>query len=242
MRELELDIATVDGAMNTFVTFPEEGGPFPVILFLMDAPGKREELHDMARRLGTAGYFVMLPNLYYRKNRDFVMTSRDIMVEHMDSLSNAMVINDCQSMLDWAAAENSASDGPAGVVGYCMSGPFAFAAAGQLHDRVKAGASFHGIRLITDAEDSPHLQATNIEGEFYIGCAETDHWAPKEMIDELQAYLTHHQAKVRVEWYPGTEHGFVFPDREGKYHKPSAERHWERLLAMLAKHLTIDPS
>ena len=55
--------------MNTFVTHPEEGGPFPVVFFYMDAPGKREELHDMARRLGTAGYYVVLPNLYYRWTR-----------------------------------------------------------------------------------------------------------------------------------------------------------------------------
>ena len=48
MIEAELDIATSDGSMNTFITYPEEDGPHPVILFLMDAPGKREELHDMA--------------------------------------------------------------------------------------------------------------------------------------------------------------------------------------------------
>lgn len=237
MQELELDIATADGAMNTFVTFPEEGGPFPVILFLMDAPGKREELHDMARRLGTCGYFVMLPNLYYRKSRDFVMTSREAMIEQMDSLTNAMVIRDCESLLAWAATEPTADAGPAGVVGYCMSGPFAFAAAGQLNERIKAGASLHGIRLMTGAKDSPHLTAADIDGEFYIGCAETDHWAPKDMIDGLAAYIKAQDAKVRIEWYPETEHGFVFPDRAGKYHKPSAERHWERLQAMFSRRL-----
>src|SRR5262245_30233997 len=66
MIDRELDIQTADGAMNTFVTHPEEGGPHPVVLFYMDAPGKRGELHDMARRLGSVGYFVVLPNLYYR--------------------------------------------------------------------------------------------------------------------------------------------------------------------------------
>ena len=69
MIERHLDIATADGAMNSFVVFPEEGGPFPVVLFYMDAPGKREELHDMARRLAAVGYFVVLPNLYYRRRR-----------------------------------------------------------------------------------------------------------------------------------------------------------------------------
>ena len=59
MQEQEIDIKTTDGDMNTFVTHPDEDGPFPIVLFLMDAPGKREELHDMARRIGSAGYYVM---------------------------------------------------------------------------------------------------------------------------------------------------------------------------------------
>ena len=74
MIERELDIVTAGGAMNTFITHPEEDGPHPLVVFLMDAPGKREELHDMARRLGTVGYYVMLPNLYYRRVREFVMS------------------------------------------------------------------------------------------------------------------------------------------------------------------------
>ncbi len=41
----------------------------------------------------------------------------------------------------------------------------------------------------------------------------------------------------RVEWYPGVEHGFAFPKREGIYDKPAAERHWERLFALFARNL-----
>ena len=66
MIEHQLDIKTKDGAMTTFVCHPERGGSYPVILFYMDAPAIREELRDMARRFATAGYFVLLPNLYYR--------------------------------------------------------------------------------------------------------------------------------------------------------------------------------
>src|SRR3954471_17870494 len=70
MIEQTLDIATKDGAMETFVVRPERGGPYPPVLFLMDAPGIREELYDMTRRLATVGYAVLLPNLYYRAGRD----------------------------------------------------------------------------------------------------------------------------------------------------------------------------
>ena len=72
MIEDTLDIATKDGAMETFVCRPERGGPFPPVLLLMDAPGVREELRDMARRLATVGYYVLLPNLYYRAGRDTI--------------------------------------------------------------------------------------------------------------------------------------------------------------------------
>ncbi len=241
MLEQETDITTADGAMNTFITCPEEGGPFPIVLFLMDAPGKREELHDMARRIATAGYYVMLPNLYYRRAREVVMDgtpeSRDIMFGHMNSLRNAMVVEDCKALLGFADGDASASDGPVGCTGYCMSGPFAFAAAAQLADRIKASASFHGVRLCTDAEDSPHLDADKIQGEMYIGCAETDDWAPPEMIETLDAHMKTTGANYRIEWYPDTHHGFVFPQRQGMYHKASAERHYERLFAMFRRNL-----
>ena len=63
MIEEILDITTKDGAMETFICRPERHGPFPAVFFLMDAPGIREELYDMARRLGTSGYIVLRPNL-----------------------------------------------------------------------------------------------------------------------------------------------------------------------------------
>lgn len=234
MIERELDIHTTDGAMNTFITHPEEEGPHPVILFLMDAPGKRGELHDMARRLGTAGYYVMLPNLYYRRVREYRIaeSTREEMHEHMDSLSNAMVCGDVNTLMEFADNDAAARGGKLGCVGYCMSGPFAFAAAAAFPDRIAASASMHGVRLMTVAEDSPHLNAHRIKGEMYFGCAETDSYAPTEMVEALSAYLAETDIKARIEWYPGTHHGFVFPKREGMYDKQAAERHWERLFAM----------
>ena len=241
MIEKEIDLETGDGAMNTFITHPEEGGPHPLVIFYMDAPGKREELHDMARRIATVGYYVMLPNLYYRHVREFHLgmpgATRERMAELMGALSNAMVCEDTQVMLDYAAGEDAAGDGPVGAVGYCMSGPFVFAAAAEFADRIKAAASLHGVRLYTDADDSPHLAADKIQGEIYFGCAETDSWAPPEMVEALDGYLAETGINYRIEWYPGTGHGFVFPQREGLYDKASAERHWERLFAMFRRNL-----
>ena len=72
MIDQQIEIPTRDGHTTTFISHPERGGPHPVILFYMDAPAIREELRDMARRLGTVGYYVLLPNLYYRAGRDTI--------------------------------------------------------------------------------------------------------------------------------------------------------------------------
>jgi carboxymethylenebutenolidase len=244
MIEKHLDIPTSDGAMNSFVVHPEEGGPHPVVLFYMDAPGKREELHDMARRLASVGYYVVLPNLYYRRTREFELKERTPegmkpMFELMDSLSNGMTVRDTQAMLKFVDTQPEADGKHVGAVGYCMSGPFVFAAAAALPERIHSIASIHGARMVTEQDDSPHRMAPRIRCETYVGCAETDIWAPKEMVDKLEAALVAGGTPHRIEWYPGAHHGFVFPRREGIYHQVSAERHWERLFDLFRR--TIGP-
>src|ERR1700719_98790 len=58
--------------METFICHPERNGPSPAVFLLMDAHGIREELKDMARRLGTLGYYVLVATLYYRAGRDTI--------------------------------------------------------------------------------------------------------------------------------------------------------------------------
>ncbi len=241
MIEHELNVQTRDGEMNTFVTHPEEGGPFPPVFFYMDAPGKREELHDMARRIAAVGYWVALPNLYYRRTREFTMERTEAgmkrMFEMMSHLSNTLIVHDTEALLAFADAQAAVRPGSVGVVGYCMSGPFVIAAAAAFPERFAAAASIYGARLISDAPDSAHLAAPRIKGELYLACAEIDRWAPKEQIEELARILAAAGVNHRIEWYPGAEHGFAFPQREGIYHKPSAERHWERLFSLFARNL-----
>jgi carboxymethylenebutenolidase len=241
MIEHEIDIQTADGKMNTFITHPEEGGPFPVVFFYMDAPGKREELHDMARRIATVGYYVVLPNMYYRKTREFVMVRDEEgmkrMFEMMRHLNIELVMRDTRAMIDFVDKQHAANAKSLGGVGYCMSGPYILAACGTFPERFKCGASIYGAGLVTKEQSSPHLLADRVRAEMYFACAEVDRYAPKEQIDALDAHLKTTKMKYRIEWFPGAEHGFAFPQRAGIFHKASAERHWERLFALFNRNL-----
>ncbi|MFC3078309.1 dienelactone hydrolase family protein [Phenylobacterium terrae] len=244
MIESQVDIQTPDGATSTFICHPERGGPFPVILFFMDAPGIREELRDMARRLATVGYYVMLPNLYYRAGvmelgrlpPDPNAPERRRMFELMESLSIEMVMRDAEALIAHAATQPAASSGAMGCVGYCMSGQFSINAAARFPNRVAAAASIYGTFLVTDRPDSPHRMAGKAKAELYFACAETDRWAPMETVEALKTALAALPIHAEVEVYPKTEHGFAFPQRP-VYEKASAERHWERLFALFRRRL-----
>lgn len=242
MIEHHIDIPTADGAMNSFVVHPDEGGPHPVILFYMDAPGKREELHDMARRLATVGYCVVLPNLYYRRSRDYWLKERTDegfaeMFTHMHALSAQTVRVDTQAMLAFVDGLAAADRTRIGAVGYCMSGPFVVWAAAAFPDRLRCIASIYGANMVTDAADSPHKVVGQVRCDSYFACAEHDKWASPEQVATLQAALVDGRVPHRLEWYPGAHHGFAFPLRAGIYDKPSAERHWARLFTLFGKHL-----
>ena len=245
MIEQTLDIATKDGAMETFVVRPERGGPYPPVLFLMDAPGIREELRDMARRLASVGYAVLLPNLYYRAGRDTVY-GPDVLehgsAEHtrMRAVRTKMtippVMDDVAAMFALIDGREDIRKGPVGVHGYCMSGPYALAAAARYPQRVAAAATFYGTWLVSDAVESPHLTLSKAKGELYIACAEIDELAPLPMVEQLRGLFQKSGAAGELEIYPGVHHGFAFPQRK-IYDKPAAERHWERLIALYRRRL-----
>ena len=233
--------------MNSFVVHPEEGGPFPVVLFYMDAPGKREELHDMARRIAAVGYCVVLPNLYYRRSRDYRLAERTEpalaeMFALMATLDATTTARDTQALLHYVDALPRADATRIGAVGYCMSGPFVMWAAAAFPERLRCIAAIHGANMATDAPDSPHRMAPRIRCESYFACAEIDRWAPPADIRKLQSALQEAGTPHRIEWYPGVEHGFVFPLRAGIYNQAAAERHWERLFSLFQRTLRAGAS
>jgi carboxymethylenebutenolidase len=244
MIERQVEIKTQDGRMNTFICHPERSSPHPAVIFLMDAPGIREELRDMARRLAAVGYYVLLPNLYYRSDVEelgpFVgeahAATRQKLMQLMGTINIPMVMQDIDALLAFADTDPAASTSAMGCVGYCMSGQYAVNAAVRHKDRIRAAASFYGVALVTDKPDSPHLALRHTDARLYFGCAETDAYAPQEIIDKLQAEVEGSHANAEVEIYPGTAHGFAFPQRP-VYNKPAAERHWERLFALFGSAL-----
>lgn len=249
MRESEIIVKTPDGDLDTFICHPDEGGPHPAVIFYMDAPAIREELRDMARRIATCGYYVALPNLYYREGTEetYGFSSevmfetgdadhRKRMFELMSSLTNDMIVADTAPLIAAIRADENAKAGPMGCVGYCMSGQFIVAVASAFADDYAAAASYYGVGIVTDAPDSPHLKAGDIKGELYMAFAAEDMYVPQDVLDKIPGVFDAAGTNYRMEVYPGTDHGFAFPGRPA-YVKSAGETHWHRMLDLFERNL-----
>ena len=247
MQERSIDIATRDGKMNAYVFHPDGPGPHPVVIHYMDSIGVREELADMCRRLATVGYYVLLPNLYYRLARSVDLDADRIgdpaYAEKLElmwtlnrHLTNTMIEQDTSAMFDFLATDPAARPGKLGIVGYCMSGRFVYRMAGAFPGRVAASASVYGARLVTDLPDSAHLLTERIQGEMYFACAEHDHYITNDALEQIRSLMTASKIRGSIEFYPEAQHGFAFAQRR-VYHKASSERHWERLFDLFRRNL-----
>ena len=117
-----------------------------------------------------------------------------------------------------------------------MTGSYVMRLAAAIPERIGAGGSFHGGRLATDAEDSPHLLAPQMKAAFLIAIAENDDERnPNEKLLLREAFDAN-GIDAEIEVYEGTLHGWCPPDST-VYNEAQAERAWSRLLALFEREL-----
>ena len=240
MIEREIQVQTPDGSMTTFEYHPEDGGPYPVVLYLMDAPSIRPALKDMAARMASAGYYVLMPFLYYRQSpyREFGASDEDMHLrrELMAGVTREGIVPDAQALLAHAATSDKADlAAKIGAVGFCMSGPLVMALAQTMGERVGAIASGHGAWVVTDQADSPHTQLDNISAEVYFAWADNDPTATEEEMHIMDKALSDAGVNYRIDFMEGAIHGFA-PSGE-RYHRQASEKHWDRVFDLFARNL-----
>jgi carboxymethylenebutenolidase len=97
-------------------------------------------------------------------------------------------------------------------------------------------ASFHGGGLVTEAANSPHLQAAKTKAQFLVAIAENDDQRAPEHKNVLRETLGKANLAAEIEVYAGAAHGWCPPDSR-VYNEAQAEKAWNRLLALYGKAL-----
>ncbi|MGW3434099.1 dienelactone hydrolase family protein [Streptomyces melanosporofaciens] len=236
-------IPTPDGQADAFAALPDRGGRHPGVLMYPDAFGVRPVLEEMAHELAGHGYYVLVPNFYYRHGPAPVIE----LPEHIDEetrpavigqlmplleahITTERVLRDADAYLTFLTAQPEVSAGPVAVTGYCIGSLLALRTAAAHPDQVAAVAGFHPGFVVTDAPDSPHRLVPKLTAEVHLGLAEGD--LSPEVISELYQALDAAGVGHTCEIYPDTLHGFTMSDTDA-FSAAGRKRHWDRLLSLL---------
>jgi carboxymethylenebutenolidase len=245
MRSSTLEIRTLDGVADAYLTRPDEGERHPGVLFVMDAFGLRPRIEEMADRIAGRGYAVLAPNVFYRAGRAPVLPFPDMSQEGtraeffkrvrplMNQLTPERVAADGGAYLDELA---KVADEPFAITGYCMGARLGWRIAVAYPDRVAALAGFHGGGLVTDDAQSPHRSADALGAEAYFGHADRDPSNSAEQIATLDAALDDAGVRHHSEVYAGAGHGYTMADTPA-YDEQASERHFAELFDLLERTL-----
>jgi carboxymethylenebutenolidase len=238
-----LRIPTADGQADAFAAFPDRGERHPGVLMYADGFGIRPVLQEMACELAGHGYYVLVPNLFYRHGPAPVIELPErigeevrpqVMAQLMpliEAHTAERVLSDADAYLRFLTSRPEVGAGPVAVTGYCIGGLLAMRTAAAHPGQVAAVAAFHGP-VGADGPDGLHRLLSKLTAEVYLGHAETD-MTPKAL-GELNQALDAAGVGYTSEIYPGTIHGFTMSDTDA-FNPAALQRHWDRLLPLLGR-------
>ncbi len=238
-----IDVKTDDGTADAYLARPSDRAGLPTVLLMMDAFGLRAQIERMADRIAAWGFVVLAPNLYYRSGpaREMPMPDLEDPAQRgpfferirplMEELTPERIVRDGAAYLGLL---EELGRGPVAITGYCMGARLGWMIAAAHPHRVAALGAFHGGRLVTDEQDSPHLSAGALEAELYFGHADKDQSMTAENIATLERALEQAGVTYRSELYRGAAHGYTMADTAA-YDEAAAERHFRELQGLLER-------
>jgi len=240
VTEADVTVKTPDGAADCYFVHPASGTAAAVLMW-PDIFGLRPAFRQMGKRLAESGYSVLVVNPFYRAKKAptadaGAATPIAQLMPLAQGLNEATHMTDAKAFIAWLDQQPSvAKNRKVGTQGYCMGGPIAFRTAAAVPDRVGAVGSFHGGGLVTDAPNSPHLQAAKTKAQFLIAIAQSDDQRAPDEKNVLRDTFAKANLPAEIEVY-GAAHGWCPPD-SGVYNEALAEKAWSRLLVLYGKAL-----
>jgi carboxymethylenebutenolidase len=199
--------------------------PNGAVVVIQEIFGVNHHIRAICDRLAAEGYVAVAPAIFDRIERDF---QSGYSPDEIAVARKFVASPDWEAMLrDTQAAIDSVKDvGPVGIIGFCLGGSVAYAAATKASG-LRAAIGYYGGAIVRFADDKP-----DVPTQLHFG--EKDSGIPLTDVETIRGK----RPDVQVLVYPGAQHGFGCDER-ASYDKPSADLAWQRSLDFLAKYLKV---
>ncbi len=236
MHAATVELPSPDGAVPAYDAGPDTPARAAVVV-IQEAFGVNHHIEDVAQRFVAAGYRAVAPHLFHRDGVNALPYGDfDVVKPHMANLTDKGIRIDIEATLEYLAGEGFAP-ASTGIVGFCMGGSVAFAAA--VDHPFGAAVTFYGSGVLSGrfgfpplAELAPALQSP------WLGLfGDLDQSIPPEHVETLRSEAATAAVPTAVVRYPDAGHGFHCDARPGNYHEASARDAWSRTLDWFGRYL-----
>lgn len=233
IEQSEVMVVTPDGQMSAFLYTPVALDRMPAVLLLMEAFGLTQHIRDVAIRIATEGYVVLVPDLYYREpNNKFGYDQVEQAMAMMWRLDFGKPMEeDLQAALGYLKARKNVNPEKIGVTGFCLGGGLTFLTACKFSAEIAAAAPFYGMVL-----DEWITAVEKITISVYLFFGGRDPFIPRDRIHQIELRFQELNKEYTLKVYPDAEHGFFCHERSS-YNRLAAEDAWCELMQFFRKHL-----
>ncbi len=219
--------------MKAYLARPQDEGAFPGIVLIAEATGVHREMKRIADDIASAGYAVIVPNIFSRGNVVFCLMQlvRDLKAER------GRGVDDLLAARTWLLAQSFVDPERIATLGFCLGGGFALVLAKT--GLFKAAGDFYG--------DPPK----SLDGACPVVASYGDRdGLTMPHVPALRAELARLDIPTDVKVYPNVGHGFMnvqpnalmglllrYTPGHGGYDRGAADDAMERLLSFLSSHV-----
>jgi carboxymethylenebutenolidase len=199
------------------------GAPRAAVVVIQEIFGVNHHIRTICDRFAANGYVAIAPAIFDRIEPNF---QSGYSPEEIAVARKFVAKPDWTAMLrDSQAAVDAVKDvGPVGIIGFCLGGSVAYAAATKLSG-LSAAIGYYGGAIVRFADDTPKVPT-----QLHFG--EKDAGIPLSDVDIIRAK----RPDVEIHVYPGAQHGFNCDER-ASYDPANAGIAKQRSLDFLATHL-----
>lgn len=184
----------------------DEKGPKPVLILLQEIFGINKSMRDIARLFAEEGYLVVVPDLFWRieEGVDLGYGETDVAKARrlFQKFDTALGLADIAATVK-VARKLPHANGSVAVLGFCMGGTMAVAAATL--DGVEASVAYYPVAL-----DKLRLNGP-LRCPLTMHFGDSDPYCPPDARAAIRARFA--DEDVRIYEYPGASHAFYNADR-----------------------------
>lgn len=223
------------GGLTGVLALPEEKGPRPTVVVIMEAFGLNSFVVDVLRLFAREGYVALAPDIYHGAIYDYNDAAPAI--EHLSKLKDPDILAEIALSIDYLTHQKEVDPDYLAAVGFCMGGRLSFLSLSTYPETLKAAVAFYPGSLGIEGKDRLGREGVLSKGSnlkspvLFLYGSDDPSIQPSEHAKIVQA-LGEMKKEYILAAYPGAGHGF-FNGRRSSYHLESAKKAWDLVRTFL---------